>query len=118
MAEEKKEVFDVTIESDNPEFVTAIKHGVEDEGLNMGPIFKWTGLGAALVAAIIVFITYYSQYALENANKEQTNTSTYKLSEQLDKQAETILTTYGVVDLEQGIYRIPIDEAIEKIAVD
>lgn len=118
MAEENKNIVDVNIESDNDEFVTAVQHGVEDEGLNLPSIFKWSGIGVAIVAAFIVILMFYAQFAIENAANSAGTTSTASLAKELKQEAETILSTYGVVDAEAGIYRIPIDEAINKIAVD
>lgn len=116
MSEEKE--FEVNIETTNEKFVASVKHGVEDESLQMGAITKWTLIGVAVVAFFIVTLLFIGKDVFMTSTANAGTTSTYKKVDDLNKEAETILTTYGVVDAEEGIYRIPIDEAINKIAVD
>ena len=116
MSEEKE--LDVNIETTSQELVSAVKHGVENESLEMGAIIKWSALGVAVVAVFIVVLMFVGKDAFNNATANAGATSTYKKVDDLNREAETILSSYGVVDAEEGIYRIPIDEAINKIAVD
>ena len=113
-----KNELDLNIETTDAELVAAVKHGVESEGLQMGPIMKWSALGTAVVAIFIVTLLYVGKDAYTNATENTGTTSTYKKIDDLNRDAETILTSYGVVDAEKGIYRIPIEEAMNKIAVD
>jgi len=48
-------------------------------------------------------------------NEAAVNSQFSEIKELKAKDAET-LNSYGVVDLENGTYRIPIDQAINKIA--
>lgn len=116
MSEEKE--FEVNVETTNEKFVAAVKHGVEDESLQMGAITKWTLIGVAVVAFFIVSLLFIGNDVFTSSTANAGSTATYKKVDDLNKEAETILTTYGVVDAEEGIYRIPIDEAINKIAID
>ena len=45
-----------------------------------------------------------------------TATSTYYAIEKLTEDANNHIQSYGVLDAEKGVYHMPIDAAIEKIA--
>lgn len=109
------EIIDVSLESDNNSFITAINYGAEEEGLDISSITKWSLFGIAAVIVFIVALIPFSQYAFNAAVDEANINSTYYDITELEEQAEATLNSYGVVDLEKGIYRIPIDEAINKI---
>ena len=112
------EVFDVSIESDNDTFVTAINYGVEKEGLNIASIKKWSVFGIAIVIIFIVTLIPFSQFAFNNAVEDANINSTYYDIKKLVEEADATLNSFGVVDGETGIYRIPIDEAINKMVSD
>jgi predicted HTH domain antitoxin len=112
------QVIDVAIESDNESFVHAVNYGVEEEGLDLGSIYKWSGIGVVTVVVFIVVLIYFSQFALNNAKENVNVTSSYYEIEQLTEDGNERLNSYGVVDLEEGVYHIPIDQAINKLAVD
>ncbi len=112
------QVLDVEIESDNAAFVHAVNYGVEDEGLNMPSIYMWSGIGIVAVVVFIAVLIPFAQYSLNNAKENANITSSYYEIEKLTQEADERLNSYGVVDLEEGVYRIPIDEAINTLAVD
>lgn len=118
ITESDSDVLDAAIESDNETFVTAVAYGAEEEGLDIGSITKWSVLGVVSVVVFVVVLIYYSQFAFNSAVENVNVTSSYYEIEKLESDAREQLTTYGVVDGEAGIYRIPIDEAINKIATD
>ena len=114
----KSDVLDASIESDNEIFVTAVKHGVEEEGLDIKAITMWSVLGIITVIIFVGVLIPFSQFAFNSARENVNVTSSYYEIEQLERDANETLTTYGVVNGEEGIYRIPIDEAINKLATD
>ena len=114
----KSDVFDASIESDNEVFVTAVKHGVEEEGLDVKAITMWSALGIVTVIVFVVVLIPFAQFSLNSAKENVNVTSSYYEIRQLNEDAEATLSSYGVIDGEEGIYRIPIDEAINKIATD
>lgn len=117
-ASSQGEVTDVEIQSDSDEFVNSVSYGAEGDGLDYSALFKWSGIGVVSVVVFIVALIFYSQFALDNAKENVNVTSAYYEIQQLNEEAETILNSFGVVDLEEGVYRIPIDEAINKLATD
>lgn len=109
---------DVSLESDDPIFIESVNHGVEQENLDYNKIFVWSGVGVALVIVFVVALIFFAQYSLSNAQKNALNSSTYLEITKLKADQTEKLNSFGVVDLEAGVYRIPIDEAINKIAID
>ncbi len=109
---------DVSIESEDTFFIEAVNHGVENENLDYNKIFFWSGLGIVTVVVFIVALIFFSQYSFNNAKNNALNSSTYLEITKLKADQTEQLNTYGVVDLEAGVYRIPIEEAINKIATD
>jgi len=114
----KSDVVDVSIESDNEIFITSVKHGVEEEDLDIKAITMWSVLGIVTVIVFVAVLIPFAQYSINAANENANVTSSYYEIRQLNEDANAILNSYGVVDGEEGIYRIPIDEAINKLATD
>lgn len=114
----KSDVLDASIESDNEVFVAAINHGVEEEGLDIKAITMWSVLGIVTVIVFVAALIPFSQFAFNSAKENVNVTSSYYEIRQLNEDADAVLSSYGVVNGEEGIYRIPIDEAINKMASD
>jgi hypothetical protein len=112
------ETEDVDITTDDDEFAYAVSHGVMSDNMNYGKLIFWSTLGTSLVIIFVVGLVYFSQYSLFEAQKEASSRVTYSDYSALIAEQEQELNSFGVVDLEEGIYRIPIDSAISRIAVD
>ena len=102
----------------NAIFIEAVSHGVENENLDYSKLFFWSGLGIATVVVLIVGLIFFSQFAFSNAQNNASNSSTYLEITKLNADQTEHLNSFGVVDLEAGVYRIPIEEAINKVAID
>ena len=106
----------VNLETEDEILVAAVAHGVHDDNLNYNKLFFWTTFGTGLVIVIVVGLIQFAEASWFNAQNEASINSEYSQIKELKaKDAET-LNSYGVVDLENGTYRIPIDQAINKIA--
>ncbi|XWN36017.1 MAG: hypothetical protein ROO71_08630 [Balneola sp.] len=106
----------VNLETEDDALVAAVSHGVHDDNLNYNKLFFWTTFGTGLVVVIIFGLIQFAEASWFNAQNEASINSEYsKIKELKAKDAET-LNSYGVVDLENGTYRIPIDQAINNIA--
>jgi hypothetical protein len=103
----------------------------EESDVDIRAIF---GFGAALVVvAIVVHVAIWGLYRFFDSRASQQVAATYPLAvgqgdrrpeprlqehpredlAELRAREEQILTTYGVVDQNAGVYRIPIDRAME-----
>jgi|18_taG_2_1085343.scaffolds.fasta_scaffold00310_4 regulator of replication initiation timing len=106
----------VNLETEDELLIAAVSHGVNDDNLNYNKLFFWTTFGTGLVIVIIYGLIQFAQASWFDAQNEAAVNSQYsEIKELKAKHAET-LNSYGVVDLENGTYRIPIDQAINKIA--
>lgn len=109
---------DVEISTDDEEFASAVNHGVMSDELNYSKLIFWSTLGTALVVIFVVGLIYFSQYSLFETQKKVSAQSTYSEVKELKAKQNQELNSFGVVDLEEGLYRIPIDSAISRIAID
>lgn len=112
------QVTDVEIESDDDTFVHSVEYGVQDDSLDYKKLYLWSGIGTAAVVVFVVVLIFFSQYAMDSAQENAGDTSTYNALIKLTEDQEAILNSYGVVDAEDGVYRIPIDKAIESMTTE
>ncbi|MTI88922.1 MAG: hypothetical protein FH748_13255 [Balneolaceae bacterium] len=112
------EVEDVDITTEDNEFAHAVEHGVMDDDLNYKKLIFWSTLGTALVIIFVIGLVYFSQYSIFESQQEASLNSEYIEVQELNAAQTEKLNSFGVVDGEEGIYRIPIDSAIKRIAVD
>lgn len=112
------EVEDVDITTEDDEFAGAVEHGVMSDTLNYNKLIFWSTLGTTLVVIFVIGLVYFSQYSLFEAQKQVSTQSSYSEIQELKAEQNQELNSFGVVDLEEGIYRIPIDSAISRIATD
>lgn len=116
--EEEPQGEDVEITTEDESFAFAVGHGVMSDELNYGKLIFWSTLGTALVVIFVVGLVYFSQYSLFESQRNVSNQSVFSDVNDLYERQDEILNSFGIVDIEEGIYRIPIDSAINKIATD
>ena len=87
--------------------------GVEHEGIVAGEILGLTiAIGVAL--ALIVFtMVQYVDLTAQATREAAVGLSGYPEKREAELRAMRQLTQYGIVDSEQGVYRIPVERAIE-----
>ncbi|HLR31277.1 MAG TPA: hypothetical protein VK074_02230 [Fodinibius sp.] len=108
---------DITISDE--EVSNSIEHGVMFDNLDYKRLMFWSVLGIILVIIFIqgLFEMFeYNKQTLED--RVSARSGEFYQSNQLKKEAEEKLTNFGVVNLEEGTYRIPIDSIINNMAVD
>lgn len=87
--------------------------GVEHEGVEAGQILGFAlAVAVALGLAIFTLFQYVSIVA-DETRFTATGTSGYPELREIELDATRQLSQYGVVNEEEGVYRIPIDRAIE-----
>lgn len=87
--------------------------GVEHEGLEFGQIWKVIYVVIGVVLAVIVALFFWTRIEIDSARVERAAESVPAQLRNLEAEATLELTSYGVVDAENGLYRIPIDRAME-----
>lgn len=107
---------DASVETSDQELSNAITIGVNDDIMDFKKLIFWSGLGVGIVASLVVIWIFASQMFFEQSKANATATSTYYAIEKLTEDANNHIQSYGVLDAEKGVYHMPIDAAIEKIA--
>lgn len=115
-AADEHELVDVDV--DDEKISRSISHGVMPDDLDIKKLAFWSVLGLIFVVIFVQLLKeMYDQTTLINQEQLSAQSEYYDITEQnrLDREK---LSSFGVVDIEQGIYRMPIDSAINEIAVD
>lgn len=96
-------------------YAASVEYGVSFDAPDYKKIVFWTTFGSAVVLLIIVSVFYVHSYTSSNvADRTSEESQFYNIQEIQQRDTET-LNSYGVVDPEEGVYRIPIDRAISEI---
>lgn len=108
----------VDLETIDSDFAESVSFGANTDKLNLKRIFFWISSGVILVFFIIVWLIQFSQNIYFKAQTRASINSEYSDINELKAAEEEKLNSFGVIDLESGTYRIPINEAIKNIAKD
>lgn len=98
------------------EFANDYEFGATPDKLNYSRLFFWTIFGTAVILLFIVAVFNVYDYTYDGVIQRNAEESMYYEIDQLEASSTEELNSFGVVNLEEGIYRIPIDSAITKIA--
>lgn len=113
---EEEEVQDVEISDDN--VAESISYGVMADNLNYKRLAFWSVLGVILVLIFVQALVEMYQYNTQVTRERISAQSEYYEVNRINNEAEETLSSFGVVDPEEGIYRIPIDSAMNEMAAD
>ena len=108
----------VDVEISDSKVADAVEHGVMFDQLNHKRLVFWSVFGTILVIIFVKALYEMNQYNERLTQENMSANSEYYQVNQLKQQAEQQLDSFGVVDLENGVYRIPIDSAISEIAAE
>lgn len=90
--------------------------GVEPENVDASPVIMAAIIGTLVVITIVIMIFQWSKQEFAYARAEATEMTGYPELRENRLNAERQLSQYDVLDAEQGVYRIPIDRAIDLMA--
>lgn len=114
---EKREVTRRAFEFED-RFEEEKERGVAYEGIAASQIMAIAvAILVVIFVAVVVLFGWYGQVTQET-QAEASSLQNYELQQQTQAEAEQALTQYGVVDEEVGVYRIPIDQAMDIIATE
>lgn len=106
---------DVSLEA-TEEFIASVNYGANFDNLNYRRLFFWSIFGIAILAIIIQSIMYIHDYTESSSTRLKSEQSQFYEIDEIKLNDRERLDSFGVVDSEAGIYRIPIDSAITLIA--
>lgn len=109
---------EIDVEITSQRVAKSVEHGVMDDKLNYKRLVFWSVFGTVLVIVFVQALFEMFQYNQQLTQERVSAESEYYQVNELKKEANKQLDSFGVVDLENGIYRIPIDSAINEMAAD
>ena len=107
----------VDISIDNKEISESIGYGAMFDDLDIKKLTFWSVLGIIFVIIFVQLLVEMHQLTTQVNMERVSAASEYDVVQQNEKAREQ-LNNFGVVDIEEGIYRIPIDSVINDMAVD
>lgn len=105
----------VEIESSDELFLSEVEYGVTYDTLNYGRLTFWTVFGTGFVILAVLALMAIYENSVRTVQQQVSETSEYYQVRDLNARDQEILSSFGVVDPEEGIYRIPIDSAISRM---
>jgi transposase-like protein len=117
-ASSEEPIESVDVEVTDQELADSVEHGVMQDKLNYKRLIFWSVFGTILVIVFVRGLYEMYQYNTQVTQERVSSESEYYQVNQMKKEARQQLNSFGVVDLENGTYRIPIDSAINKVAAD
>ncbi len=100
------------------DFEKSVTYGATFDKLNYNRLVFWSAFGTITIVLFIVAIIYMHDYTRTSVSQDRSDQSLFYNIEEIQQRDRVILDSFGVVDPEEGIYRIPIDSAITNIATD
>jgi len=100
------------------EFGDDFDYGATFDNLDYKTLFYWSIFGTSIIGLFVVAIFFIFVYTFQGMDRDASERSLYYNINELQEQDHIRLNSFGVVDLEEGIYHIPIDSAISQIAED
>lgn len=116
VSEEEPETVDVEVEDED--VARSVEYGVMSDDLNIRRLVFWSILGIVIVLIFIQALYEMYHYNEQVAQERVSAESQYYQVNELRSEQNERLSNFGVVDLENGVYRIPIDSAINEMAAD
>lgn len=116
--EEPEGVTEVDLEITDKKIADSVEHGVMFDRLNYKRLVFWSVFGSILVLIFVQALFEIYQYNERVIQERVSAESEYYQAVQLKKEAQQQLESFGVVSLENQIYRIPVDSAISEMAGD
>lgn len=92
--------------------------GATPDKLNYPRLTFWSIFGTSVMLIIVVAIFYIYDYTFDGAGQAASESSEYYQIGQIMERDQNKLNSFGVVDLEEGVYRMPIDSVITRMATD
>ncbi|MDZ7715850.1 MAG: hypothetical protein U5J95_06515 [Balneolaceae bacterium] len=108
----------VDVEVTDPKIADSFSLGVMGDKMDYRKLVFWSTLGIILIVIFVIALVEMYQYNTQISRDRISEDSEYYEVNMLRKEADETLSSFGVVDLEEGVYRIPIDSVISEMAVD
>ena len=108
----------IDVEISDSKVADSISYGVMGDKMDLRRLTFWSVLGMILVVIFVQGLFEMYQYSTQISKQRISESSEYYEVNKLKREADETLSSFGVVNMEEGIYRIPIDSVISEMAVD
>lgn len=103
----------------NTDYVkNSINYGVTPDDLDYKKLFGLTFVGIILIVVLVIFAMVLFDYYAFNSSQEAAKNAVFYNIEELRAMDKEILSTFEVIDTENGVYRVPVDSAITLVLED
>lgn len=100
------------------EFAGSVEYGAAHDHLNFSKLTFWSVFGTASVIIFVVAVMFMYEFTRTASLQAGSEQSIFFDIQQLQQSDEKRLSSFGVVDPDEGIYHIPIESAIDMIVTD
>lgn len=106
----------VDIKIDSRDMEVSIEQGVMSDDLNYMRLVSWTVIGLIVVAVFIQMLIEMFQINISKSPEQVVGEDAYHAVTHKKREAKIELSSFGVVNEEEGVFRVPIDMVIEQMA--
>lgn len=114
--EEEQEEFDVVVSDED--VADSMNMGVMLDNLNYKRLIFWSVFGVVLFVIFVQSLVEIYKYNERTVQEQVASNSQFHHINELETEARDKINSFGVVNPDKGIYRIPIDSAIDEMAAD
>lgn len=100
------------------DFEKSVTFGASFDKLNYKRLVFWSFFGSVTLMLFIVAIMLMHDYSRSSVHQDRSERSLFYDIDELQRRDRLKLESFGVVNPDEGIYRIPIDSAITNITTD
>lgn len=104
----------ITVEMD-AETAESTRFGASYDRLNYKRLTFWAFFGSAVILVMVLSIIFIYEFSFSGMNDRQSVQNNYIDIEALRANDAERLGSFGVVDLENGIYHVPVDSVIQRL---
>lgn len=108
----------VDVEISNSEIAESLSYGAMKDRLNYRRLTFWSVLGTVLFIIFVRALVEMFQYNAQVTRERVSGSSEYYNVQELNAEAYEKLNSFGIVNLENNIYRIPLDSAINELTAE
>lgn len=94
------------------DFSKSVEFGATFDKLNYKRLTFWSVFGIAVILIMIVALMALHNYTTSSVSYQVSERSQFFNIEQIERDTQNRLNSFGVVDPEEGIYHVPVDTAI------
>ena len=87
--------------------------GVEPDEIDFGSLIKTVVATGAILLIVAIVMPFWFRMWVDAERQEKAASAAYPALLENQFEARLQLERYGVVDADQGVYRIPVDRAIQ-----